>query len=70
MMAIFDIDINDIKNLDEVGLPTLVYQIMYYEIAKLNLLNQGLDISLNTKAADGGSDGEFNNFRATCKFNH
>ena len=69
-MAIFDIDINDIKNLDEVGLPTLVYQIMYYEIAKLNLLNQGLDISLNTKAADGGSDGEFNNFNKPIPQNH
>ena len=33
-MALFDIDINEIKNLDEMGLPTLVYQIMYYEVAK------------------------------------
>ncbi|MEA3498036.1 MAG: hypothetical protein U9R16_03145 [Campylobacterota bacterium] len=61
-MAIFDINNDDIKNLDEVGLPKLVYQIMYYEVAKLNLLNQGLQISLNTKTGDGGSDGEFNNF--------
>jgi hypothetical protein len=69
-MAIFDIHSNDIKNLDEVGLPTLVYQIMYYEITKLNLLNQGLDISLNTKTADGGSDGEFNNFNKPIPVNH
>lgn len=69
-MAIFDIDINDIKNLDEVGLPRLVDQIMCYEIAKLNLLNQGLDISLNTKTADGGSDGEFNNFNKPIPVNH
>ncbi|MDD4505182.1 MAG: hypothetical protein PHE60_02275 [Sulfurospirillaceae bacterium] len=69
-MAISDTDINDIKNLDEVGLPALVYQIMYYEIAKLNLLNQGLDISLNTKTGDGGSDGEFNNFNKPIPVNH
>ena len=69
-MAISDIDMNDIKNLNEVGLPALVYQIMYYEIAKLNLLNQGLDISLNTKTGDGGSDGEFNNFNKAIPVNH
>lgn len=69
-MALSDIDMNDIKKLDEVGLPTLVYQIMYYEIAKLNLLNQGLDISLNTKTGDGGSDGEFNNFNKPIPVNH
>ncbi len=35
IMAISDINMNDIKNLDEVGLPALVYQIMYYEIANV-----------------------------------
>lgn len=34
-MTISDIGINNIKNLDEVGLPALVYQIMYYEIANV-----------------------------------
>jgi hypothetical protein len=61
-MAIFEIGTNDIKNLGEVELPKLIYQIMYYEIAKLNLLNRGLKISLNTKVGDGGSDGEFDYF--------
>lgn len=70
VVAIFDIDINDIKNLDEVGLPTLIYQIIYYEVAKLNLLNQGLKISLNTKVGDGGSDGEFNFFDKSIPNNH
>lgn len=69
-MAIFDTDINDIKNLGEAELPKLIYQIMYYEIAKLNLLNQGLQISLNTKVADGGSDGEFNYFDKPIPQNH
>lgn len=69
-MAIFDIDINDIKNLGEVELPALIYQIMYYEVAKLNLLNQGLQISLNTKTGDGGSDGEFINFDKPIPENH
>lgn len=51
-MALFDIDINDIKNLDEMGLPALICQIMYYEVAKLNLLNQGLQNLLSTKAGN------------------
>lgn len=69
-MAIFDVDTNDIKNLGEVELPKLIYQIMYYEIAKLNLLNQGLQISLNTKVADGGSDGEFDYFDKSIPKDH
>lgn len=69
-MALFEIDNDYIKNLGEVGLPELVYQIMYYEIAKLNLLNQGLHISLNTKTGDGGSDGEFNIFTKQIPNDH
>lgn len=69
-MALFDIELDYIKNLDEVGLPELVYQIMFYEVSKLNLLNQGLNISLNTKTADGGSDGEFINFDKPVPSNH
>lgn len=69
-MAIFDIPNDDIRNLDEIGLPKLVYQIMYYEIGKLNLLNQGLHISLNTKTGDGGSDGEFNCFNKPIPEDH
>ncbi|WP_428738694.1 hypothetical protein [Sulfurimonas sp.] len=69
-MAVFEIDNEDIKRLGEVELPKLVYQIMYYEIAKLNLLNQGLHISLNTKTGDGGSDGEFNIFNKQIPANH
>lgn len=69
-MALFDIELDYIKNLDEVRLPELVYQIMFYEVSKLNLLNQGLNISLNTKTADGGSDGEFINFDKPVPSNH
>lgn len=69
-MSLFDIELDYIKNLDEVGLPELVYQIMFYEVSKLNLLNQGLNISLNTKTADGGSDGEFINFDKPVPSNH
>ena len=69
-MALFDIELDYIKNLDEVELPELVYQIMFYEVSKLNLLNQGLNISLNTKTADGGSDGEFINIDKPVPSNH
>lgn len=69
-MPLFDIELDYIRNLDEVGLPELVYQIMFYEVSKLNLLNQGLNISLNTKTADGGSDGEFINFDKPVPSNH
>lgn len=61
-MALFDVDLDYIKNLDEVQLPELVHQIMFYEQSRFNLTHRGLNISLNTKTADGGSDGEFINF--------
>lgn len=61
-MALFDVDLEYIKNLDEVQLPELIHQIMFYEQSRFNLTHRGLNISLNTKTADGGSDGEFINF--------
>ncbi len=61
-MALFDIGLEYIKNLDEVQLPELIHQIMFYEQSRFNLTHRGLNISLNTKTADGGSDGEFINF--------
>ena len=35
-MSLFDIEENYIKNLNEVELPKLIHQIMYYEESKLN----------------------------------
>ncbi len=69
-MAIFNIPTKYIKSLNEVSLPQLVYQIMYYEISRLNLLNKGLHISLNTKTGDGGSDGEFHAFNKAIPNDH
>ena len=61
-MALFDVDLEYIKNLDEGQLPELINQIMFYEQSRFKLTHRGLNISLNTKTADGGSDGEFINF--------
>ena len=69
-MPLFDIEENYIKNLNEVGLPELIHQIMYYEESKLNLTHKGLNITLNVKTPDGGSDGEFINFDKPIPENH
>mgnify|MGYP001012709296 FL=1 len=69
-MSLFDIEENYIKNLNEVELPKLIHQIMYYEESKLNLTHKGLNITLNVKTPDGGSDGEFINFDKPIPENH
>ena len=57
MPSLFEVNGDEISNLGEETLPHLLRKLLYLESKSNKILHLKLEVSSNTKAADGGYDG-------------